>query len=66
MTEKDWLSYQKRNASIRQNIRAYDEAMSANKIKPRYHFDSDVLDPSDLEINANEIRIKGVAKSIQL
>jgi acetoacetyl-[acyl-carrier protein] synthase len=70
-SQQQWLNYQRLNENIQQQANIYDADMTADLIKPRYHFGKDVLEPNDLSIkktmdNDLEIRIKGYKQTIKL
>lgn len=64
-TETQWKHYLKLNKNIQQQATHYDQQMSANKIQPRYQFGEEVLEPEDLNITEEGIRIKGYAQAIE-
>jgi len=63
---EQWNSYLNRNEVIRKASSEYDQQMSEGKIKPRYLFGENVLEPEDLKITGSEIWLKGWKESIKL
>lgn len=61
-----WKDYLSRNEFIQQQAQDYDQNMTAGKIKPRYCFGENVLEPQDLQISDSEIRIKGWEQAVSL
>ncbi len=61
-----WKDYLSRNEFIQQQAQDYDQNMTAGKIKPRYCFGENVLEPQDLQISDREIRIKGWEQAVAL
>ena len=48
------------------NIQQYNQDMNSGKIKTLYQFGKQVLEPKDLTISTDEIRIKGWNYSVLL
>lgn len=64
--DQQWENYKMLNKKVRQQANIYDRQMSDNLIKPHYQFGEQVLEPTDLDISSDEIRIKGSNRSIIL
>lgn len=64
--QQSWHQYLDKNEQTRINVEQYNQDMNAGKIKPIYQFGEQVLEPEDLTISAEEIRIKGWNNSVIL
>ncbi len=64
--QKNWHRYLDKNEQVRMNIQQYNQDMNSGKIKTLYQFGKQVLEPKDLTISADEIRIKGWDYSVLL
>ena len=65
-SKQDWEEYSYKNIAVSAAAKQYDQDMTAGKIKPRYLFNHDVLEPNDLSISSTEIKIKSHQQAIKL
>ena len=65
-SDKEWQAWQTANEAVAQSQRDYDEGMSAGTIEPVYRFDHGVLQDSDVELDAHEVRVGGYAVNLDL
>jgi acetoacetyl-[acyl-carrier protein] synthase len=65
-SDKEWQVWQAANEAVTQSQRDYDEGMSAGTIEPVYRFDHGVLQDSDVELDAHEVRVGGYAVNLDL
>ncbi|WP_369857594.1 beta-ketoacyl synthase [Candidatus Thalassolituus haligoni] len=58
--------YQNRNETVAETAHRYDSDATAGTTRPRYHFGESVLEPADLTISDQEIRISGWDQAVPL
>ncbi len=59
-------AYRDKRESVTEAANAYDEACMRGPMKPIYRFGEAMIDEKEIEINSTELRLPGIARSVDL
>jgi acetoacetyl-[acyl-carrier protein] synthase len=65
-TKAQISAYRDKRESVIEAANSYDDACMRGPMKPIYRFGEAMIDAEKIEINASEIRLPGIARSVNL